>query len=80
MGKLINHDKADEFFKKIEDPIVRGAIEWSYGKIFLDNIPSPEGDFDLLFFYRILEATLRDRKIFANFLLEQNTAPHWTAD
>ena len=62
MGKLINHDKAIEYLDSIADPIVRSLIEYGYGKIFVEDlIKGLEGDFDLLFYFKTLEALLRDR-------------------
>ncbi len=63
MGKLINHHKAKAFLDTISDPIVRSLIEYAYGKIFMEDLNDGlEGDFDLLFLYKILEALLRDRE------------------
>jgi hypothetical protein len=69
MGKLINHDKAIEYLDSIADPIVRSLIEYGYGKIFVEDLTKGlEGDFDLLFFFRTLEALLRDRERLAEAL------------
>jgi hypothetical protein len=68
MGKLINHHRAKEFLDHLEDPIVRALIEDAYGEIFSDQIGDFEGEFDLLFFYKILAAFLRDREALARAL------------
>jgi hypothetical protein len=69
MGKLINHDKAIKYLDSIADPIVQSLIEYGYGKIFVEDlINSLEGDFDLLFFFKTLEALLRDRERLAHAL------------
>lgn len=70
MAKFINHHKAKEYLDQIEDPIVRALIENAYGRIFVENLPMPEGEFDLLFLYRILEGMLRDKKRLARALTE----------
>jgi hypothetical protein len=69
MGKLINHDKAIEYLDSLADPIVQSLIEYGYGKIFVEDlINSLEGEFDLLFFFKTLEALLRDRERLAEAL------------
>lgn len=62
MGQLTNHHEAKKYLDQIEDPIVRALIEHAYSQIFLESLPAPQGDFDVLFMYRILEAFLRDRE------------------
>jgi hypothetical protein len=62
MGKLINHQKAKEFLDHLDDPIVRALIEDAYGRIFSEDIRDFDGEFDLLFFYQIMAAFLRDRE------------------
>ena len=70
MGKLINHDKAIEYLDSIADPIVQSLIQYAYGKIFMENlIDDLEGDFDLFFFFKTLEALLRDRERLAQALI-----------
>ena len=69
MGKLINHDKAIQFLDNIADPIVQSLIQYAYGKIFVENlIEDLEGDFDLLFYFKTLEALLSDRERLAKAL------------
>jgi hypothetical protein len=68
MGKLINHHKAKEFLDRLDDPIVQALIQDAYAKIFSEGIGSFEGEFDLLFFYQILAAFLRDREGLARAL------------
>lgn len=70
MGKLINYERAIEYVDTLDDPIVRSLIQYAYGKIFLENlIIGLEGDFDLLFFFKSLEALLRDREGLARALM-----------
>ncbi len=69
MGKLINHDEAFEYLDSIPDPIVQSLIQHAYGKIFMEDlIRNLEGDFDLLFFFKTLEAFVRDRERLARAL------------
>lgn len=70
MSKLINHDKAIQYLDSIADPIVQSLIQYAYGKIFLEDlIDDLEGDFDLLFFFKTIEALLRDREQLAKALM-----------
>ncbi len=69
MGKLINHDRAIQYLNGISDPIVQSLIQYAYGKIFMEDLLDDlEGDFDLLFFFKTLEALLRDRERLAKAL------------
>jgi hypothetical protein len=69
MGKLVNHDRAVEYLDGIADPIVQSLIQYAYGQIFMEDlIDELEGDFDLLFFFKSLEATLRNRERLAKAL------------
>lgn len=69
MGKLINHYKAKEFLDSIPDPIVRSLIDYAYGNIFIEDLNEGlEGDFDVLFLFKILKALLRDRERLAKAL------------
>lgn len=70
MGKLINHDKAILYLDGIADPVVQSLIQYTYGKIFMEDLTDDlEGDFDLLFFFKALEALLRDREQLAKALM-----------
>ena len=63
MGQLINHDKAIRYLGGIADPIVQSLIQYAYGQIFIEGlIDDLEGDLDLLFLFKSLEALLRDRE------------------
>jgi hypothetical protein len=69
MGKFINLDKAIQYSDGIADPIVQSLIQYAYGKIFMEGlIEDLEGDFDLLFYFKTLEALLRDREQLAKAL------------
>jgi hypothetical protein len=69
MGKLINHDRAIQYLDGIGDPIVQSLVQHAYGQIFVEGlIDDLEGDFDLLFFFKALEALLRDRERLAKAL------------
>ena len=80
MGKLINHRQAKEYLDTIRDPIVRALIQHAYGQIFA-GAPMPfEGEFDLLFFYKLLEAFLHDRERLADALTGQTEGHPLVAD
>lgn len=70
MGKLINYDKAMEYLDRIPDPVVQSLVQYAYGQIFMEDLLKDlEGDFDLLFFFKALEALLRDRERLTKALL-----------
>jgi hypothetical protein len=64
---MINHEAASAFVNSIEDPIVRDLVRHSY-VIILMSEAFPQGDFDLLYFFRIMEEFLRDREKLAMWL------------
>jgi hypothetical protein len=68
MGKFINHEPASAFLNSIEDPIVQGLVRYAYQTLCLSDAVV-EGDFDLLYFARIMEEYLRDRERLAKALL-----------
>lgn len=68
MPKWINHKEGVEFLNNISDPAIRGLIEHAYLQIYVNNL-SPSCDFDVLFFFQIMEAFLRDKERLANALL-----------
>jgi len=69
MGRLINHHKAKEYLDSIPDPTVQALIQYAYGNIFVEDLNDGlEGEFDVLFLYKILEALLRDRERLAKAL------------
>ena len=68
MGKLINHQKAKAYLDSIGDPIVQALMEHAYSQIFVGTTPEFEGEFDLLFFFKILQAFLHDRDRLAKAL------------
>jgi hypothetical protein len=61
MPKWINHEEGVAFLNRIDDSTVRALIEHAYSQIYLNRI-SPECDFDVLFFFQIMEAFLRDKE------------------
>jgi hypothetical protein len=67
MGKLINHEAASAFLNNIKDPIVKGLVSNSYQTICTSDAV-PEKDFDLLYFFRVMEEFLRDRAELAKAL------------
>jgi hypothetical protein len=68
MGKLVNQQKAKEFLDRLDDPVVRALIQDAYAKIFSEGVGDFEGEFDLLFLFRILAAFLQDREALAQAL------------
>jgi hypothetical protein len=71
MGRLINHEKAKAFLDHLDDPIIQALIEDAYAKIFTEHIGEFQGEFDLLFFYKVLAAFMRDREGLAKALQGQ---------
>ena len=67
MGKFIKHDEASKFLNSIQDDIVRSLIISAYQTHLLSNT-EVDGEFDLLYFFRILEEFLRDREKIAKSL------------
>ncbi len=80
MARLINHDKAKEFWDTISDPIVQALIQYAHCLIFTKVPYDFEGEFDLLYFYKILEAFLRDRERLAKALTGEGQEYSWAAD
>lgn len=68
MGKLINHHQAKEFLDHLGDPVVQALIQDAYAKMFSEGMTDFEGDFDLLFFFKVLAAFLHDREGLAKAL------------
>ena len=68
MGKFINHEAASDYLNQIDDSIVRGLIRSSYDTILMSTA-SVDGEFDLLYFFRIMEEFLRNRERLAKALL-----------
>ena len=71
MGKTLNYEQAIQFLYGIEDPVVQALIQHAYSKMFTENLPPCEGEFDLLFYFRAMEAFLRDRERLAQALTGQ---------
>lgn len=68
MPALINHAEAVAFFETIPDPVVQALIQHAHSLIFTDASAYFTTDFDVLLFYRVLEALFRDRKTLGEFL------------
>jgi len=68
MGKFINHEPASVFLNSIEDPIVQSLVRYAYQTVCMSDAVV-EGEFDLLYFFRIMEEFLRDRETLAKSLL-----------
>lgn len=67
MGKHINHEAASAFLNRIDDPIVKSLVRYSYQTLCLSHAV-PDGEFDLLYFFRIMEEFLRDSEELAKAL------------
>jgi hypothetical protein len=67
MGKFINHEPASDFTNSIEDPIARSLVRYAYQTLCMSDAVV-EGEFDLLYFARIMEEFLRDREALARSL------------
>ena len=58
-----------EYLDSIGDPIVQSLIHHAYGKVFMEDLISDlHGEFDLLLYFKTLEALLRDRERLAEAL------------
>jgi hypothetical protein len=72
MGTLINYEAASAFLNDIDDPIVQTLVRSAYQTLCMsDAIASGEleGQFDLLFFFRVMRDFLRDRESLAKALM-----------
>lgn len=67
MAGFINFDEAMKFIREIDDPIAQERVCYMYDLTW-DADDLPEGDFDLLYFLRLTEAFIRDRKAFIKAL------------
>ena len=67
-GKVFNHEAAHIFLQTVRDPIVKTLINNAYQTMCISEA-APEGEFDLLYFYRILEGFMRDREDLARALM-----------
>lgn len=65
--KLLNNEAASAFLNDIHDPIVKSLVRYAYQTICMSDFV-PEGEFDLLYFFRIMEEYLRDREALARAL------------
>jgi hypothetical protein len=79
MGKLINHREAVAYLATIGDPIVQALIEHAYSQIFVGT-KEFEGEFDLLFFFKIMEGFLHDRERLARALTGEMREHPFIAD
>jgi len=68
MGKFINHEAASAFLNSIDDPIVQSLVRFAYQTTLMTDAVV-EGEFDLLYFLRIMEEFLRDRERLAKALM-----------
>lgn len=80
MGKLIRHEEAKAYWDTIADPIVQALIQHAYSQIFVGTPIEFEGEFDLLFFFKIMESFLRDRERLAMALTGQTEGHPLVAD
>jgi hypothetical protein len=81
MGKLVNHEKAKAYLDTISDPIVQTLIQHAHSLLCTGPSTDFEGEFDLLFYYRLLESLLGDRERLAKLLLTGEAAGHtWAVD
>ena len=71
VGTYINNNAASEFLQKIEDPIVQHLVRLSYQTLCMLK-SDVEGEFDLLFFFQIMESFLREREVIAKLLMGES--------
>lgn len=59
---FLNQEEAKEFMNSCEDPIVREVLWTAYATLGFKMAPNgPDGQFDVLFFTRVLAEMLKDR-------------------
>ncbi len=80
MPKLLNHAEAVAFLDSIRDPVVQALIQNAHTLIFTEASEYFTKDFDLLLFYKVLEALFRDRERLGKALLGQITESPWVAN
>ena len=66
-SKFINHDRASQYHRNVQDPVIRGLLGRAYTMILLLDA-SPEAPFVLLYFCQVMELFLRDREGLAKAL------------
>jgi len=62
-----NHKAACEFADNIKDPIVRNLLTYAYQMLFLTDAKT-DSDFDVLYYFQIMELFLRDREKLCKWL------------
>ncbi len=68
MGKFINHEPASAFLSSIGDPVVQSLVRSAYQTLCMSEAVA-DGEFDLLYFFRVMEEFLRDREGLARALM-----------
>ncbi len=79
MIKLINQREAKAYWDSIEDPVVQAIIQAAHARIFSGDLQC-KGEFDLLFFYQVLEGVLHDRERLARVLTGEAQEHPWVRD
>ena len=70
MPMWINHQQGVDYLNSIQDSTVRALMEYAYSQIYIHNL-TPDCDFDVLFFYKVLAVFLHDKEKLANALLSK---------
>ncbi len=60
--RFINKGEAMAFCESVADPVVRTLLMEAYGTLIFKTPAEVKGQFDLLFFFKVLDAFLRDRE------------------
>ncbi len=61
MWSFRNRHEASAYADQIADPVTKALVKYSYEQICLST-DHPEGDFDLLYFFKIIHAFVKDRE------------------
>jgi hypothetical protein len=71
-NQFLNQDQAQEFINSCSDPIVRNFLWEAFATLTFRMAPhGPDGQFDVLFFTRIIATMLNDRDRLRQMLSEE---------
>ena len=71
-GNLLNQTEAQKYRQSIDDPVVRGICLQGFSEILMSE-EQFDGDFDMLFFTKMIHALVRDKDELIEQLLGRGT-------